>query len=225
MATNKKNNPFKEGTKIYNTFVILSDLDWHCAKHELPGSQPAKAIQIIRQNGFEIDNKTFLCKQCKEKTVHRKMASLKVVGDRIFTRSKLPEKLKQKIKIYYKNEEAITLRSDFTPNLLEVDHKFPQVRWGGKEPENPVDMINEEIRKRFVLLTRSNNLWKSRYCERCYKTGYRGIFPGINFFYQGNKMWNKNIDPHDSKGCEGCFWYDPYKWREALNLIIQKIEK
>ena len=219
----KEKIPFKKETKIYQTFVILSDLKWHCARHELPGTQPAKAIQIIRQNGFKIENKTIYCKQCKEKTVHRRMVSLE--KERIFTRSKLPEKLKKRIKEYYKNIDAVTLRSDFPSNMLEVDHRFPQVRWKGKEPENPVNMSNSEIQKRFMLLTRANNLWKSRYCERCYKTRVRGTFPGINFFYKGNKNWDKNIDFHNSKGCEGCFWYNPEKWRKALNLIIQKIKK
>ncbi len=219
----KKKIPFKESTKLYKTFIVLSDLDWHCSKHELPGTQPAKAIQIIRQHGFEIENKTVYCKQCKEKTVHRKLVSLEKKEDaRIFTRSKFPMKLKKRIKKYYRCIEAITLRSDFPPNMLEVDHKFPQVRWGKEEPENPLDMSNKEIQERFMLLTRANNLWKSRYCQKCYKTGLRGTFPGINFFYKGGEKWDKKIDPHDPQGCEGCFWYDPFKWRKALNLVIKK---
>lgn len=217
MALNKEKIPFKEGTKIYQTFVILSDLKWHCARHELPGTQPAKAIQIIGQNGFKIEKKTVSCGQCKEKTVHRRMISFK--RGRIFTRSKLSEKLKKRVKEYYKNVETITLRSDLP---LEVDHRFPQVRWGGKEAENPDNMSNTEIQKRFMLLTRSNNLWKSRFCERCFKTGIRGIFPGIGFFYKGNERWEKKISPFDERGCEGCFWYNPDKWRKALNLIIGK---
>ncbi len=216
----KEKIPFKKETKLYLTFVILSDLKWHCARHELPGTQPAKAIQIIRQNGFKIENKTIYCKQCKERTVHRRMVSLE--KERVFTRSKLPTKLKQKVKEYYKNTEAVTLRADFPPNMLEVDHRFPQVRWGGQEPDNPIDMSNLQIEKRFMLLTRANNLWKSRYCERCYKTGMRGTFPGIDFFYQGSEEWDKQIDSHDLNGCEGCFWYNPEKWRKALNLIIKR---
>ncbi len=216
-----KKIPVKEKTKLYKTFAVLSDLKWHCSKHELPGTQPAKAIQIIGQHGFKIEKKTVYCKKCKEKTVHRRLISLKIKGERIFTRSKLPEKLKKRIKEYYKNMDAITLRNDLP---VEIDHKFPQVRWGGKEPENPINMDNKEIQKRFILLTRANNLWKSRYCERCYKTGNRGTFPGINFFYSDGRAWDKNINPYDSKGCEGCFWYDPYEWRKALNIIIEKFK-
>ena len=47
--------PFNKGTQIYQTFQILSDGEWHCGKHELPGTQPANPIQIIRQNGYEVD--------------------------------------------------------------------------------------------------------------------------------------------------------------------------
>ncbi len=221
MKINKIKLPFKEKTKIYKTFNILSDLEWHCSKHELPGTQPAKAIQIIGQNGFKTEKKTAYCEKCKEKTVYRKLVSLDldIENARVFTRSKLPEKLKKRIREYYKNTDAITLRDDLA---IEVDHKFPQVRWGEKEAENPVDMDKQEIQKKFILLTRANNLWKSRYCERCYKTGKRGTFPGIDFFYSGNEKWDSNIDPHNSKGCEGCFWYDPYEWRKVLNLIIEK---
>ncbi len=109
--------------------------------------------------------------------------------------------------------------------IAEVEYtayRLPQVRWEGKEPENPVDMSDDEIVKRFMVLTRQNNLWKSRFCERCFKTGQRGTFPGIDFFYKGSQFWDKKISPYDSRGCEGCFWYDPYEWRKALNLIIKE---
>ena len=86
-------------------------------------------------------------------------------------------------------------------------------------------MSNEEIQKRFILLTRANNLWKSRFCEKCFKTGIRGYFPGINFFYKGNEKWDFNISPYDPKGCEGCFWYNPDKWRSTLNKIIKLYKK
>ena len=43
----------------------------------------------------------------------------------------------------------------------------------------------EELHRKFQLLTRQQNLWKSRYCERCEKTGERGTFIGINYFSQG----------------------------------------
>ncbi len=52
------------------------------------------------------------------------------------------------------------------PNQLEVDHRFPQVRWSEDETYDP-NMSVDEIYAKFQLLTRQHNLWKSRYCENC----------------------------------------------------------
>ena len=116
--------------------------------------------------------------------------------------------------------EAITLRQMVT-NQLEVDHRFPQVRWSGDETYD-VEMTEEELHATFQLLTRQNNLWKSRYCENCAKTGERGTFIGIDFFAEGGPLWDKKYQPNDERGCHGCFWYDPDKWRKALNEFIEE---
>jgi len=83
-------------------------------------------------------------------------------------------------------------------------------------------MSEEEIKEKFILLTRSNNLLKSRFCERCFKIGERGNFPGIYFWFKGNKKWDEKIDKYDKKGCEGCFWNNPDKWREEINKAVDK---
>lgn len=211
-------HPFNEGTKLAQVFTILSDSEWHCGKHELPGTQPAKAIQIIRQHGFEIENKTIYCKVCEDKTVHRRLISVEP-SNLSYIRQQFPSKLRRRILKHYKNLEAITLRQ-MTPNMLEVDHRFPQVRWSKDEKFNP-DMKEEEIHLKFQLMTRQHNLWKSRYCENCAKTGERGTFIGVNFFYEGGPNWDKNIPEDDERGCRGCFWYDPETWRNRLNKLIE----
>ncbi|ABU58027.1 hypothetical protein [Roseiflexus castenholzii] len=216
---NEKDNPFKEGTKIHIMFATLSDQQWHCGKHELPGTQPAKAIQIIRHHGFEIENKTIFCQTCNEKTVHRRLVSLKPTRNS-FVRLQIPQKLRSRIISYYKNIEAITLRQ-LTPEKLEIDHRFPQVRWSQNENFDP-NMPEDEIHRRFQPLTRENNLWKSRYCEKCKKTGERGTFIGINFFAEGGHQWDAGIPEDDERGCYGCFWYNPDAWREALNNFIAR---
>ncbi|MFQ3581798.1 hypothetical protein J8C06_13725 [Chloracidobacterium validum] len=216
--------PFRKGTKIYQTFHILADGKWHCGKHELPGTQPAKAIQIIRQNGYEIKNKTIHCRVCNESTVHRKLASTTPTTAPV-VRSVLPETLKRRVKVIYSNVEAITQRK-YEPAELEVDHRFPQVRWSSPEGMNDPNMSDAEITAKFQLLTRQHNLWKSRYCERCVKTGTRGTFVGINYFYKGNSIWPEDIPWDDERGCYGCFWYNPEKWRQSLNdLIARRCEK
>lgn len=215
-------HPFKIGTKLAKAFTILSDGEWHCGKHDLPGTQPAKAIQIIRQHGFEIKNISQYCIKCKDRTVHRKLISTTPTSDS-FVRLQIPSKLRQRVLKYYNNIEAITFRQ-LLPTQLEVDHRFPQVRWARDEKYDE-DMSDEELDKKFQLLTRQNNLWKSRYCEHCAKTGERGTFIGINFFYESVSSWDLRYSNDDERGCRGCFWYDPGKWRKELNVLLQRKEK
>jgi hypothetical protein len=212
-------HPFSEGTKLAQIFTILSDGEWHCGKHELPGTQPAKAIQVIQQHGFQIEKKTLYCPVCGYKTVHRRLISTEPVAPS-FVRLQLPAKLRKRVLQHYKNIEAITLRQ-MLPNQLEVDHRFPQVRWSQDETYDP-DMPDEEIHKKFQLFTRQHNLWKSRYCEHCKQTEERGTFIGINYFYEGGETWNQNIPDDDERGCVGCFWYDPETWRICLNSELKK---
>ena len=216
-------NPFKENTTSYNDWEVLKDLAWHCTKCELKSGQ-AKTWQVWRQSGIQLakdekDNfyKVQFCTNCDMNTVHRKLESLEILDD-TKVRTGIPVSLSRKIKIIYKNEEALFLR-EFAPKELEIDHKFPQIRWESDEEENKVSMTEEEIKAKFILLTRSNNLLKSRQCERCVKTGQRGNFPGIYFWYVGDETW-QGASKSDENGCVGCFWYDPYKWREELNKKI-----
>ncbi len=140
------NNPFNEGTKVWQVFLLLQDMRWHCGKHELPGTQPAKAIQIIRQHGYEIENKIIVCEICNDRIMHRRLTSIEPVNAPI-NRMALSQKLRKRVLNLYKNTEAITLRQE-TPNLLEVDHRFPQVRWS--KPESFDENISdEELRQRF----------------------------------------------------------------------------
>ena len=221
-------NPFREGTIAYDDFKMMSDLKWHCTKCELKSGQ-AKTWQTWRQEkGIQIDvdkngkwDPRIYCPNCKRKTVHRKFKSLKIL-EVVKLRAGISKKFAKKVKGIYKNEDAVFLRK-FSPNQLEIDHKFPQVRWNNNEDKNNVNMTEKEIKDKFILLTRSNNLLKSRHCERCYKTGKRGNFPGIFFWFKGSEKWDKKIDKYDKKGCDGCFWFNPYKWREELNKIIKKI--
>lgn len=179
--------------------------------------------QVWRQEkGIQLDkdekgswHKNIDCPTCEFKTVHRKLKALEVL-DETKSRSGVYQYLARKIKMLFKNEEAFLVRK-ISPNQLEVDHKFPQARWSGNEAENKLTMSEVEIKEKFILLTRSNNLLKSRYCEKCVTTGKRGIY----FWHQGNENW-QGKDKFDKNGCVGCFWYDPYAWRKELNKIVNK---
>lgn len=215
-------HPFNDGTKLAQIFKTLSDEKWHCGKHELPGTQPAKAIQIIRQHGFDIENNTRYCDKCKDKTVHRRLTST-IPAEPSFVRLQLPPKLRERVLKHFDNIESITLR-EMISNQLEVDHRFPQVRWS-KDESYDVEMSEKELHNKFQLLTRGHNLWKSRYCERCQETGERGTFIGINYFTKGGPNWDTKISSDEERGCFGCFWYDPDEWRLELNKLIGNIEQ
>ena len=212
-------HPFNEGTKLAQIYTILSDGQWHCGKHELPGTQPAKAIQVMRQHGFEIENKTIFCEKCDDKTVHRRLISLEPTKPS-YVRQVFPSHLRKKILTLYDCTEAITMRK-LKPQELEVDHRFPQIRWSTEETLD-LNMGDSELKAKFQLLTRQHNLWKSRYCEKCYKTGIRGTFIGINFFYVGGPLWDNMVQPDDERGCIGCFWYNPEEWRKSLNEVVKE---
>jgi len=217
-------NPFNPNTTSYHDCEVMKDLKWHCTKCELKSAQ-AKTWQVWRQMGIQLDTdekgnfyKKMYCQTCGKKTIHRKLKSLEIL-DETKVRSSIPAKLAKKVKEVLNYEEAVYLRK-MPSKELEIDHKFPQVRWC-RDEEKLNDMSEEEIKQKFILLTRSHNLLKSRFCERCVKTGKRGYFPGIYFWYKGDEKWGGKSEC-DEKGCEGCFWYDPYKWREELNKSVNK---
>lgn len=202
----------------------MTDLKWHCTKCELLSGQ-AKTWQVWRQEHgiqFDTDDKGNLflrkyCNNCNQKTVHRKLKSL-VFNTQTKQRSGVTKELSKRIKALYKNIEAYENR-EMTANLLEIDHKFPQVRWDKDEEDNN-NLTDDELLNKFILLTRQHNLLKARICSKCHSQGIRGKYSGINYFYEGNEKWDNNIAPSDSKGCIGCFWFDPFEWRNKLNLMI-----
>lgn len=223
LVTDKINiiNPFKnKKTTSYQDWEVLKDLKWHCARCELKSAQ-AKTWQVWKQNGIQMaqdKNDNFYlrqnCPTCLGTTIHRKLKSLTILKETKI-RFGVSAKLVQKIKAFYDNQEAVFLRQ-MPPKELEIDHKFPQVRWNKNEEKFSNQMSDDEIKTKFMLLTRSNNLLKSRFCEKCVKTGKRGSFPGIYFWGEGDENWNGQTNS-DENGCKGCFWYDPYQWRKDLN--------
>ncbi|MBU4482046.1 hypothetical protein L6278_02670 [Candidatus Parcubacteria bacterium] len=215
-----KVNPYKEETQKFRIFEILKDLKWHCSECELPGSQPAKALQGLRRDGYQLEKvgsdwaKKMFCKKCGRKTPHRKLKLLEKTDEAI-KRIAMPAKLRKRIIAYYKNKDVIL---DYSPTgrSIEIDHRIPEIRWKTSEENLPEDLTDEEIEERYMLLVREHNLLKSRKCEKCKKTGIRQYLLGIKFFYKGDEKYN------DKLGCVGCGWHNPEKWREELNKFIEE---
>lgn len=218
-------NPFRPNTTSHHDYEILKDLQWHCTKCELQSGQ-AKTWQTWRDaHGLQFEESApgsrrwesrIHCGTCGKKTVHRKLSTLEI-NEITSARAVISTKTANRIKQLLNFTEAVWLRK-LSSRELQVDHKFPQIRWNKAEEANDENASDEYLISKFILLTESNNQLKSRNCERCLQTNRRGNFPGIYFWYEGDEQWR--TDPHDEKGCIGCFWYDPYKWREELNKIV-----
>jgi len=61
------------GTKVYKAYQILRDKNWHCGKHELPGTQSAGLVRDLRGHGANIETKAMPCRVCQEVTTHRRL--------------------------------------------------------------------------------------------------------------------------------------------------------
>ena len=215
-------NPFKKDSIQYKDFETMSDCKWHCTKCELISAQAKTWQQWRDEKGIQLDKdekgnwyKWIACKICGKKTVHRKLRSTEIDVVGIKARKNIPDSIKRRAKEIYKNIDEYTLREE-AANTLELDHRKPQVRWTSTEKVN-TGLSDEQITEKFMLLTRKNNLLKSRFCEKCKATGIRANgYRDIEFWYVGNKYYD------DVLGCEGCFWYNPSKWRKELNKAIKE---
>lgn len=209
-------NPYTPNTQKYRILEVLSDLQWHCSECELPGSQPAKAIQGIRQDGYLLEKvgsnwaKYMYCENCKRVTPHRRLITLEKQHDPI-KRATITPTLRKRIIALFEGKDEI-LGYEPTGRAIEIDHRVPEVRWENSEEELDKLATDLELKKRYMLLVREHNLLKSRSCEKCKATDIRQPFMGINYFYEGNQNY---VDR-----CDGCGWYNPERWRESLNQLL-----
>lgn len=215
-------NPFTKDSIQYKDFETMSDCKWHCTKCELKSAQAKTWQQWKDEKGIQFDSdesgnnfKWIRCQTCGKKTVHRKLKSTEIKAVNIKARKTIPDSVKKRAKVLYGFIDEYTLREE-AANILELDHRIPQVRWESSEEDNR-NLTDEEIKNKFMLLTSKNNLLKSRYCEQCKLTGLRAKgYREIEFWYLGNEKYDEKI------GCEGCFWYNPSKWRSELNRVIKE---
>ncbi|MDR2341800.1 MAG: hypothetical protein LBD84_01995 [Campylobacteraceae bacterium] len=134
-------NPFSEGTNSYHDWNILKDLKWHCTKCELISGQ-AKTWQIWRdEKGIQFEEPTprrwekrVFCVHCNKTTSHRKLKTLELLQT-VSVRAKMTPEFTKRVKDLYKKEEAVFLRK-LSYGELEVDHRFPQIRWNTNENNN-----------------------------------------------------------------------------------------
>lgn len=133
-----------------------------------------------------------------------------------------PEARKRILK-YYNYTDALS-GNKYQKYDLIVEHKFPEVRWGNKKAENNDNLTDEQIKEKFQVFTKQNNLIKESACKKCRKYRIRQYPLNINFFYEGTEEWELEIEDgiEAELGCEGCGWYDTIKWKNALQKILEK---
>ncbi len=216
-----------KNSATYKVLAALYSGEWECRVcGPVPNvnPQPAARLRDLKKQGYIIGSKRRFCKTCNQKTMHDILVMLPSIEKRFDhgneLRKPMSELLKKRIKseLGYREVCFNVVRSDVE---IIIDHKFPSQRWKDPESDNPNDMASITIQNKFQLLSNQTNMWKSRYCDNCVKTGIRGEFMGINWFSSGCEKWEgKTLN--DEIGCIGCPWYDLDDWKKKL---LQKIAK
>ncbi len=108
------------------------------------------------------------------------------------------------IKKYYKQKKCVILGT----SNPEVDHKN-----GWKNDANVMNPKTQTLND-FQPLSKAANDAKRQFCKECRMSGKRYDAKQLGYpisFYSGTEKHNGS-----SKGCEGCFWYDPIEFRKHL---------
>ena len=220
--------------KKQQTYKVLEALysgNWECRVcGPVPRVNPQAAARLrdLKKRGYIIGTKTRWCSYCLHTKTHDILVMLPKVESRFLHGNEMRKPMSEHLKARIKKEldhTEVFFNSKKSPNELVVDHKFPSQRWEVPESDNPDEMELHLIREKFQLLSNQTNMLKSRYCDSCVKTGIRGDFVGINWFYKGGEKW-EGVTPSDESGCVGCAWYDLDLWKRELanklGVILQE---
>jgi hypothetical protein len=205
-------------TQTYKVFEALLSGEWECRVcGPVPKVNPQAASRIrdIKKKGFIIASKRKSCCLCNKTQMHDLliMAKLSDTIAKSELRKPIPVELGKRIIKVLEHKECV-FDQVRTKTELIIDHKFPSQRWSEPESNNNLSMTDASIKKKFQLLSNQTNMLKSRECDKCVKTGLRGQFMGIRWYYTGDESWAKKFD--DPEGCKGCPWYDVNLWKKKL---------
>ena len=206
-------------------FDKLAEGGWKCGECDMPrNNNPQRRIQDLKEFGYLIatDLNRF-CPHCNKNTSQRIMLPVPRFSNKGNGYETWTPALRKRIISLLNN---IDVYEDATSSYCLPDHKFSEIRWDSNtKSENPDTMTDEEIKKKFQLMTNQRNQQKREVCRKCFQTGERGTIFGIPFFYKGGRYWDKNI-PQKGKaaemGCIGCPWYDIEEWRKQLIARLNK---
>lgn len=206
------------GDQTYGVLNALYSGQWECRVcGPVPkvNPQPSARLRDLKKFGYTISTKTIFCEKCNKKTTHDILVMIHIFDiSKTKERYALSSKLSNRIKDLLGNTE-VAFDSKRSSKELIIDHKFPSQRWENGETPNSESMTDAEIKSKFQLLSNQTNLLKSRICDECVKSGIRGTFMGIRWYYEGDLHWNGSCKS-DGDGCIGCPWYDLVHWKEKL---------
>ncbi|MCF0225437.1 MAG: hypothetical protein HUK20_14315 [Fibrobacter sp.] len=214
-------------------FVLNTENQYHltgwmcrqCTDTSSVNSQAASRIRALKKDhGYHIATKDMKCDVCGKVTTHDILIRLPKTIGKSNKRYSIPTSLMRRIKQLFNYVDAC-YNEKYTEGAkdLVVDHKFPSTRWAAGENPNFATMTDDEIKKKFQLLTQQTNLQKERYCARCLEKGVRGDFFGIDWFYAGDEKWD-GCNNSDENGCLGCPWYDLVEWKTQFNEMLRKVK-
>lgn len=198
-----------EDEKLFR--VLFSNLNERVAsKDALPGNtNPQKQVQNLRDRGLcimtESENNT---------TYLRLIEGIYTCG---FENEKIPKEIRKRALALYDNIDALSGKRMSDERLI-IEHRFPEERWKDRPAEENVDMSDEDIKKKFQLLTGQYNQMKREACKKCAKLAQRQAPLGIAYFYEGDEEWSCDVEfgPGAEDGCVGCGWYDVAIWKAKL---------
>ena len=176
----------------------------------LPGnSNPQKQVQALRDKGLCI-----MTESENGKTYLRLVEGIETYG---FESEKIPKEIRDRALKLYGNIDALSGKK-LPDSRLIIEHRFPEERWKDRPAEDNINMSDEDIKKKFQLLTAQYNLVKREACKKCARYGKRQSPFGITYFYEGDEEWSCDTEfGQDAEdGCIGCGWYDVATWKKCL---------
>lgn len=207
-------------SKLDDYLEIYSDLKPHCevcVAAVITSTQTAAQNRGLRVKGYlfkKVGNNYGWkqhCRECDRTTVHRQLLSTTPEASK--ERVTLSKKIRDRVINLLDNKDARFGKQTLEP--LEVDHRKPRLREDTDE-QSYDNFTDDELVSTFMLLTRQNNLTKSRECERCVQTNKRG-YDQIKWWYLGTEKYEGT--------CEGCFWFSPEKWKEGVTNELYRFKE
>lgn len=161
----------KSEAKITKSFFdALSCNDWLCVSCQIPQNPNwARRIQDLKEFGYTIATDTNrFCPNCNKNKTHLMLLPIKRLGLNGNGYEKWSNKLRKRIIEVLGQKDVY---EDVKSTNCLPDHKFSEIRWDDNTKEANLDsMTDEEIKKKFQLLSNQRNLQKREVCRKCYQT-------------------------------------------------------